>query len=103
MTEQEQVEAEIRALLASETSGIALGNKLFSPDGLFNKIAKNEADRRQIIQTPLFREAHRHYGELVKREAAEFSRVADQMQTSLPPGKYRIRLEPLELPLGPDR
>lgn len=98
MTEREQVEAEIRALLASETSGIALGNKLFSPDGLFNKIAKNEAERRQIIQTPLFKEAHRHYGELVKREAAEFSRIVNQMEASFPPGNYRFRIEQLERP-----
>lgn len=98
MTEREQVESEIRALLSSETSGIALGNKLFSPDGLFNKIAKNEAERRQIIQTPLFKEAHRHYGELVKREGAEFSRIVNQMEASLPPGKYRFRIEQLEHP-----
>ena len=49
MTDREQVEEQIRALLATETSGINLSNRLFSPDGLFNQLART-ADERQLAR-----------------------------------------------------
>lgn len=97
MTEREQVEARIRQLMADEKSGMALSNKLFTPDGLFNRIAKTEEDRRKMVQTPLFKEAQRRVHELERLEIAEFSRAADQLQAKLPGASYRISIESTDL------
>jgi hypothetical protein len=98
MIEREQVEARIRQVMADEKSGISLSNKLFTPDGLFNQIAKTEEDRRQVAQSPLFREAQRRVRELERLEIGELSRAADQLKSKLPGATYRIRIEPGELP-----
>ena len=53
MTKREQVEQEIREVLATESHAIPLSNKLFRPDGLFNELAKTEDERRIVAQSPL--------------------------------------------------
>jgi hypothetical protein len=95
MTEQERIETEIRKVLATESSAIRLSNKLFSPEGLFNQVARTAEDRRAVIQTSLFREAQKKLAELREREAAEFARAVDEAQVALPAGEYRLRVEPI--------
>src|SRR4051794_12671947 len=59
MTEREQVEQRIREVLAADINAMALSDRLFRPDGLFNQLAKDERERRLVAQTPLFQQAQR--------------------------------------------
>ena len=52
MIERDNIEKQIREQLTTETSGILLSNKLFSPDGLFNQLAHTEDERRIVSQSP---------------------------------------------------
>jgi hypothetical protein len=94
VTERERVEQEIREILATEASAISLSKKLFSPDGLFSKLAGTKDERREVVQTDLFKEAQRRLTILQKREAAAFSRAVQQFQDALPDGSYRLKMEP---------
>jgi len=96
MNDRQVVEAQIRELLATETSGIRLCNRLFSSDGLFNQIATTEDERRAFVQTPLFRQAQARVSELQRKEAAEFSRVVEQAQAAMPGGDFLFKLEQTE-------
>jgi len=64
MSEQAEVEQQIREALAVETSEVLLSNRLFAPDGLFYRLAETEAERRVVAQSTLFREAQRRLSEL---------------------------------------
>lgn len=75
MTEQR-----IRDALASEPDAISLSNQLFSPFGLFSQLAANEADRRSIVETPLFKEAQRRLSVLNRKEAREFAQTVEQFE-----------------------
>jgi hypothetical protein len=70
-----------------------LSNKLFTPDGLFSQLAGTEAERRVVSQSPLFREALRRLSDLERKEAAEFGRVIQQAQSSLPEGSLWLHVE----------
>src|SRR5438874_326554 len=97
MTQREQIKQQIRELLQGETSGIRLSNRLFAPDGLFNQIATTDAERRALVQTPLFREAQTRLSELQRKEAADFSRVVAQVEAAR--GKdFLFKLEGTERP-----
>ena len=93
MTEREQIEEQIRTVLATETRAIPLSNKLFRPDGLFSRLAATEAERRVVAQSPLFRQAQKQLSELQRQEAAEFGRVVQEAQASLPEAGWWLRLE----------
>jgi hypothetical protein len=68
---QEQLEGEIRHLLATETDPVLLSNKLFSQEGgLFGQLANSEPERRKVAQSPLFRQAQERLMELRQRELA---------------------------------
>ena len=95
MTRQE-VEDRIRKLLATETRAVALSNQLFTPDGLFNQIAHNEQERREIVKTELWRDAQARVRELQYREADVLREVSNLVKERLPDGDYRIRLEPID-------
>ncbi|MBI1918269.1 MAG: hypothetical protein HYS12_26555 [Planctomycetes bacterium] len=84
MTEREQLEDQIRQALANETSAILLSNKLFTPDGLFYRLATTEEERRVVAQSPLFRQALDRLAELRRTEVAEFVRVVQQAQAGAP-------------------
>ena len=94
VTEREQVEQQIREILATELGAISLSRKLFSPDGLFSKLARTEAERRELVQTELFKEAQRRLTTLQQEEAAAFTRAVQQLQEALPNGGYRLKMEP---------
>jgi hypothetical protein len=96
MTEDKRVEEQIRELLVTETSGIRLSNRLFTPDGLFNQLASTEEERRALVQTPLFREAQARVSELQRKEAAEFARVVQQAQAAAPGEGFLFKLEQTE-------
>ena len=96
MNDRQRVEEQIRELLATETSGIRLSNKLFTPDGLFNQLASTEEERRAIVQTPLFREAQTRVSELQRKEAADFARVVEQAQAAVPGEDFLFKLEQTE-------
>jgi hypothetical protein len=80
MNEQEQIEEQIRAALADERHAIPLSNKLFTPDGLFRRLARTEEERREVAQAALFRQALKRLSELQQKEAAEFGRAVRQVQ-----------------------
>jgi hypothetical protein len=96
MTEREQIEQQIRELLASETHAIPLSNKLFSPNGLFNRLATTEEERRAVAQSALFKDALRRLSELQKKESAEFASAVQQAEAVVPGEGYLFKLERAE-------
>lgn len=50
-------EREIRRLLETEQDPVLLSEQLFAPDGLFNQLAPTRDERRNLVRSPLFREA----------------------------------------------
>ena len=101
MTERERVEQEIREVLESESHAIPLSNRLFSPGGLFSHLADTEEERRVLVRTPLFKQAQRRFMELQRAEAEAFAKVAEQAQSIMPQGGYRLKLELVESPGSP--
>ncbi len=93
MTKQEQVEQQIREVLATETHAVQLSNRLFRPDGLFNELAKTEDERRSVVRSPLFKQAQRRLMELQQKEATEFAQAVKQTQATVPEGSYLLKLE----------
>ncbi len=74
MTPRDQVEAEIRQLLATETSAVRLSNTLFSPGGLFSRLYSTPDEKKAVINSPLFEEANRRLSELQLQEAGKVRR-----------------------------
>lgn len=69
MSTRDQVEAEIRRILATETSAVRLSNALFTPGGLFNQLYTTPAEKKAVVDSPLFDEANRRLSELQLQEA----------------------------------
>jgi len=69
-----EIEREIAQVLSTETSAIAVSDKLFAVDGLFHRLAANKEERKVLVKSPLFRRAQRRFRELQYQEAAEFAR-----------------------------
>lgn len=93
MTEREQVEQAVREALATETRAVPLSNCLFTPDGLFSRLARTPEERRVLVQTPLFREALRRVTELEQKEAEEFAQAATNVPAPLPQAQLQPGLE----------
>lgn len=72
---REQVEAEIRRILATETSAVRLSNMLFTPGGLFNKLYATPDEKRALLDSPLFDEANCRLSELQRQEAARLTKT----------------------------
>ena len=68
------VEKQIKELLTIKLSASALSNALFGWNGLFNKIAQTEEERRRMARTPLFRQAQNRIMELSLSKAEELRR-----------------------------
>ena len=68
------VEKQIKELLTMKLSASALSNALFGWNGLFNKIAHTEQERKQVARTALFRQAQNRIMELSLSEAEELRR-----------------------------
>jgi hypothetical protein len=93
---REEAERRIRELLATEMSAVTLSNKLFTPNGLFNQIAHNEQERREVTKTDLWRDAQARMRELEICEADALNEATKVLNEKLPHGRYRIRLEPID-------
>jgi hypothetical protein len=97
VTDRQRVEAQVREVLATETSAASLSDKLFSPTGLFNTLAPTESERRAVVGTDLFRQAQTRFRELQQTEAAAFARAVEQADATFPSGGHRIKVEHLEV------
>ena len=93
MTRREQIEQQIRELLANETRAIPLSNQLFSQGALFSQLATSEEERRALIRTPLYQEARRRVSELQKEEAEAFSKIVAQTLAAQPDSGMLLKLE----------
>ena len=96
MSECEQIEQQIRDVLANETRAIPLSNRLFGPAGFFGRLAQTADQRRSVAQSPLFKQAQKRVLELQRIEAAEFSRAVDQARATMPGENFFIKLENTE-------
>ena len=76
MTTHEQVEAEIRRVLDSETNAVRLSNTLFTPGGLFSKLWVTPDEKKAVIASPLFKEANHRLSELQRQEVARLTKPA---------------------------
>jgi hypothetical protein len=94
MTDRKAIEKQLEEALGTESSAIALSNRLFSPDGLFNQLASTEKERGALVQSSLFKQAQEQLAKLRRAEAAMFSRAVEQAQATLPDGAYQVRVEP---------
>lgn len=79
MTNREQAEADIRNVLATETSAVRLSNKLFTPGGLFSKLYDTRDEKRAMMASPLFSEAQKRLSELQRQESAQLVRGAQPL------------------------
>lgn len=95
MTEREQIEAEIRELIRTESRTVTLSNKLFAPDGLFSRLASTEDEQRIVGKSALFKEAQRRIRELENKDAAALRTASAQAHAQLPNADFRVRFEPI--------
>jgi hypothetical protein len=91
--DREQIETQIHEVRATQTKAIPLSNKQFCPDGLFAKLALTEAERWELIKTPLFQKARRRLSELQRAEMAAFRGAAGQAGSELSDGLISFRSE----------
>ena len=95
MTTDDELWAEVAALIDSAKSAVHFSNQLFSPpDGLFCRLGRTEADRRAIIESDLFKRARTKIRELESRESDLLREINEQFGDRLPPDTY-LRLEPV--------
>jgi hypothetical protein len=94
MSDREQIEQQIREVLETETHAIALTNRLFSPGGLFGRLAETQDERRLVAKSSLFKEALRRLNTLQKQEVAEFARAVEQVRATRSEGGYLLKMEP---------
>lgn len=80
MNDPQTVERQIREILDSECDAFSLSDRLFSPGGLFNRLATTEAERRAVAASALFKEAQKRFSELKRNEAEKFSKAVEQSQ-----------------------
>jgi hypothetical protein len=86
MTKREQIEAQIRMVLATETRAIEVSEALFRRGGLFSQLANSRAERETLVQTALFQEAQRRLSDLQENEMATWqpSSSAQELRPSAP-------------------
>jgi hypothetical protein len=97
MTDREQIEQQIREVLAHERAAVVLSNKLFGPGGLFGRLADTKEGRRTVVQSPLFKEAQCRLTEIQEVEAEEFAQAVMKAQTAVPQGEHRLKRERVEI------
>ena len=95
MQNSQTLEQQVREILDSESDAISLSNRLFSPQGLFNRWAKTEAERRAVAGSVLFKEAQRRLSELKRQEAERFSQAVEQSQHGSHGGARLVKIEPV--------
>ena len=73
MTPRDRAEAEIRRIIDAETSAVRLSYALFTPGGLFSNLYSSPAEKKAVIDSPLFDEANRKLSELQHIESGHRS------------------------------
>jgi hypothetical protein len=95
------VERQIRQLLSMPISARAFSDALFSPYGLFNKLAPSNEDRKTVAQSPLFQQAQRRLTELERAEAEILLDGIRRMHSAGPMPKASKRKASSKLPAKP--
>ena len=93
MSEHQQIEQQIREILAAETHAITLSEKLFSQTGLFAALGRSKEERKTVVHSLLFKEAQRRFRELQNQEGDAFMRAVAQSPAAMQAGRCRIRVE----------
>jgi hypothetical protein len=83
MNSDQPLEGQIRDVLDSEHDAISLSDKLFSPHGLFSRMATTESECRAVAQSELFKEAQTRLAELRRIEAESFSKAIEESGDSV--------------------
>lgn len=96
MSDRTQVEAEIRRILATETSAVRLSNTLFTPGGLFSKLFATPEEKTAVLDSPLFDEAQKRLSELQRQEASRLTRSAQPHVISMAGGPSVEQVQPTE-------
>jgi hypothetical protein len=83
VSDRDQIESEIKQLLATETRTTVLSNRLFQQGtGLFTRLAATEAEWRQVVGSELFRAAQQRVRDLQYRDAASLRETARATEPS---------------------
>jgi hypothetical protein len=91
---REEVEAEIRHLLATETRTVVLSNKLFQQGtGLFKQLWTTEDEKRAVMESELFRHALDRVRELQYRDAAALREASKMLSEKFPDTEFRLTLD----------
>lgn len=91
---REQIEAEIRHLLATETRTTVLSNKLFQQGtGLFKQLWSTDEEKRAVMASELFREAMDRVRDLQYRDAEALRAAGQVLREKLPDTEFRLTLD----------
>jgi hypothetical protein len=80
---RDDVEAQIRQLLSSETNYWKLSDMLFGPDGLFGKLGSTVEERKFVGRSPLFRQAQKRIRDMEYEIAERLRREMKQRPASV--------------------
>ena len=99
MDEREELERQIRDLLAADIDSIALSQRLFQQgSGLFARLGQTEEQRREVVRSELWKLSRVRLRELERRDLERFREVVKVVEQHHPPGSYMLRLEATEQP-----
>jgi hypothetical protein len=91
---REQVQAQIRHLLATETRTTVLSNALFQQGtGLFKQLWDTEEEKHAVIASDLFREAMERVRDLQYRDAEVLREASRVLSEKLPDTEFRLTLD----------
>ena len=91
---REEIEAEIRHLLATETRTVVLSNKLFQQGtGLFQQLWATEDQKRAVMTSDLFRQAMDRVRDLQYRDAESLREASRVLSEKLPGAEFRLTLD----------
>jgi hypothetical protein len=94
MSDREQIEREIRELLATETRTTVLSNKLFEQGkGLFTKLATTKDEWQELFKTELFQTAQARVRELQYRDAEALNEAYKVVKNRVPESGFRMSIE----------
>jgi len=94
MNEKERIEGEIRDLLTVDTDSVTLSNKLYGQGiGLFVQLATSIDDRKQVVESELWKVARARLRVLEDRDVDRFRAVVQKVEEHRAPGSYVLRLE----------
>jgi hypothetical protein len=99
VNEREEIEKQIRELLAADLDSVTLSNKLFQQGtGLFPRMGQTEEQRREMVKSDLWKSAQARLRELEQRDLERFRQVVKEVEKHRAPGTYVLRLEPAQQP-----